>query len=74
MGAVECSLSTESNLAHSFATIYHVLGQFDRALPYAKRSRQLYERRENEGTTSGKLMAKANVANLYPTLGSVTSH
>jgi tetratricopeptide (TPR) repeat protein len=67
-GAIEGSLA-DVGLDHNFAGIYSSLGQFGKALPYAERSVQIYERSEYEGETPNKLKAKHIVASIYSDLG-----
>jgi tetratricopeptide (TPR) repeat protein len=67
-GAIERSL-VGVGLCHNFANIYSNLGQCDRALPYAERSVQMYERDENVRRTPNKLKAKHIVASIYEDLG-----
>jgi tetratricopeptide (TPR) repeat protein len=67
-GTIERSL-VEVSLAHNFAGIYSSLGQCDKALPYAERSVQMYERDESEGMTPNKLKGKRIVASIYSDLG-----
>jgi tetratricopeptide (TPR) repeat protein len=67
-GAFERSL-VDIGLVQSFAGLYSSLGQCDRALPYAERSVQMYERDETVGETPNKLKAKHMVASIYSDLG-----
>jgi tetratricopeptide (TPR) repeat protein len=67
-GAIERSF-VYVGLDHNFAGIYSSLGQFGKALPYAERSVQIYERDDNEGETPNKLKAKHMVASIYSDLG-----
>jgi hypothetical protein len=67
-GAIERSL-VEGGLAHGFAMLYYNLGQFGKALPYAERSVQVYERDQIEGETPGKVEDQQIVATLYGHLG-----
>jgi tetratricopeptide (TPR) repeat protein len=62
-------LLIEGDLYHRFATVYCYLGQVGKALPYAKRSVQMYERDNNVGDTPNKLEVKQMVASLYSQLG-----
>jgi tetratricopeptide (TPR) repeat protein len=59
----------ERSLAHGFASLYFSLGQLGKALPYAERSVEMYERDENVGGTPNKLKAKHTVARIYSDLG-----
>jgi hypothetical protein len=70
---IERSL-VDVGLVQSFAGLYSSLGQCDRALPYAERSVQMYERYEIVGDTPNKhtpnkLKAKQTVAGIYSDLG-----
>jgi tetratricopeptide (TPR) repeat protein len=68
-GAIERSYVVDVDLVHSFAIIYCSLGQFGKALPYAERSVQMYERYDDEGETQNKIEAKQIVATIYGQLG-----
>jgi tetratricopeptide (TPR) repeat protein len=69
-GAIKRSLHFESNLVGCFAKLYSDLGQYDKALPYAKRSVQLLRAsKKGEGETWNQLTAKETVARVYSNLG-----
>jgi tetratricopeptide (TPR) repeat protein len=68
-GALERSL-VEFSLVNTLAIIYMNVGQLDKALPFAERSVQWFqERDECRVETENKLVAKDTVASIYSDLG-----